>query len=415
MEVSIPLATRDEALTLFGLGDRNLKCLRDTFGVRIAARNNLIRLEGAPAPTEVAAQILNEVLLQHRNGFAVPEDFVDRECARRAIRADEGDADDGDVSPFGPASLSADGVDTTEANDAARDENGASSPSILLPGGPDTGDPSLPKKKPRPRGDDVPLSSAERSFAERLARTPGQASYIESLLKNQLVFCLGPAGTGKTFLAVNLAVHFLREGEIRRLILCRPAVEAGEKLGFLPGDLHAKINPYLRPLYDSLNDVLGYEQVKRYLEREIIEIVPLAYMRGRTLNNAFIILDEGQNTTVSQMKMFLTRMGANSRIAVNGDVTQLDLPRGQASGLVHAQRVLGRVKGVGWVHLKRPDIVRHPLVQRIVEAYESEDDRPPRREPAKIEEVKADDSASKTEGSSQPPKADSEAKTGGES
>jgi phosphate starvation-inducible PhoH-like protein len=172
-----------------------------------------------------------------------------------------------------------------------------------------------------------------------------------------------------------MAIHFLRDDRIRKIILCRPAVEAGEKLGFLPGDFQAKINPYLRPLYDALNDLLDYDQVKRYLEREIIEILPLAYMRGRTLNNAFIILDEGQNTSVAQMKMFLTRMGMNSRIVVNGDVTQVDLPQGQLSGLIHAQRIITHIPGISWIQLQKADIVRHPIVKRIVEAYEKAETR----------------------------------------
>jgi phosphate starvation-inducible PhoH-like protein len=168
-----------------------------------------------------------------------------------------------------------------------------------------------------------------------------------------------------------MAVQALRAGQVRRIVLCRPAVEAGEKLGFLPGDFQAKINPYLRPLYDALNEILDYEQVKRCLEREIIEIIPLAYMRGRTLNNAFIILDEGQNTSIAQMKMFLTRMGMSSRIVANGDITQVDLPEGQPSGLIHAQKILRDIPGIAWVHLSKGDIVRHPIVKRIVDAYEN--------------------------------------------
>ena len=195
--------------------------------------------------------------------------------------------------------------------------------------------------------------------------------YIEAIIRNELIFCIGPAGTGKTYLAVRLAVDGLRSGDYQKLILCRPAVEAGEKLGFLPGDFQAKVNPYLQPLYDALNDVLGMEQVKRYIEREIIEIIPLAYMRGRTLNNAFIILDEGQNTTASQMKMFLTRLGMGSKVVANGDVTQLDLPEEQLSGLVHAAPLMKDIHGIAWVELEKMDIVRHPLVKKIVEAYEN--------------------------------------------
>ena len=182
--------------------------------------------------------------------------------------------------------------------------------------------------------------------------------------------CVGPAGTGKTYLAVRMAVEALKSGQVKKLVLCRPAVEAGEKLGFLPGDFQAKINPYLRPLYDALNELLDYEQIRRHSDREIIEIVPLAYMRGRTLNRSFIILDEAQNTTPVQMKMFLTRLGIASKVVVTGDVTQIDLPRGQPSGLLHARRILSHVEGVTWVELTARDIVRSPLVVEIVKAYE---------------------------------------------
>jgi len=190
--------------------------------------------------------------------------------------------------------------------------------------------------------------------------------------KHDVVLAIGPAGTGKTYLAVAMAVTLLRQGTIKRVVLVRPAVEAGERLGFLPGDLQAKINPYLRPLFDALNDMMEPEQVKRYLENDVIEIAPLAYMRGRTLNQAVIILDEGQNTTVPQMKMFLTRMGHGSKIIVTGDITQVDLPRTTRSGLVDAAHRLRKIDKIGIVHLTEADIVRHPLVQRIVQAYEDE-------------------------------------------
>jgi len=188
--------------------------------------------------------------------------------------------------------------------------------------------------------------------------------------ENDVILCVGPAGTGKTYLAVGMGVTLLRQGVVRRIVLVRPAVEAGERLGFLPGDIVAKINPYLRPLFDSLNDMLDPDQVKRYMDNDIIEIVPLAYMRGRTLNNAVIILDEGQNSTILQMKMFLTRMGNGSKIIVTGDVTQVDLPRQMRSGLVDAIHRLRNLERVAIVHLGERDIVRHPLVTEIVKAYE---------------------------------------------
>ena len=190
-----------------------------------------------------------------------------------------------------------------------------------------------------------------------------------------MIFSIGPAGTGKTYLGVGVAVNLLRQGTIKRIVLVRPAVEAGERLGFLPGDIAAKINPYLRPLLDALNDMMEPEQVKRYLENDVIEIAPLAYMRGRTLNQAVIILDEGQNTTVPQMKMFLTRMGHGSKIIVTGDITQVDLPRTTRSGLVDAAHRLRKIEKIGIVHLTEADIVRHPLVQQIVQAYEEEKSR----------------------------------------
>ena len=201
-------------------------------------------------------------------------------------------------------------------------------------------------------------------------KTAGQQKYIDSLQKHDIVFAIGPAGTGKTYLAVVMAIRSLRNRSINRIVLTRPAVEAGEKLGFLPGDLQEKVDPYLRPLYDSLYDVLGFESTQKYIERHVIEIAPLAYMRGRTLDDSFVILDEAQNTTPEQMKMFLTRLGFGSRAVITGDVTQIDLPRGQQSGLVHALQVLDGVEGLMFHHFSGEDIVRHPLVQKIVKAYE---------------------------------------------
>ncbi|MCZ6602051.1 MAG: PhoH family protein [Planctomycetota bacterium] len=201
-------------------------------------------------------------------------------------------------------------------------------------------------------------------------RTAGQRRYVDAILKYDLVFCSGPAGTGKTFLAVVSAVSSLRLGRVRKIVLARPAVEAGETLGFLPGDLEAKISPYLRPLYDALYELIEYEQVRRMIDREVIEVVPLAYMRGRTLNRAFIILDEAQNTTIEQMKMLLTRMGEGSKIVVTGDTTQVDLPQGKKSGMIAVQKILRGIPDIAFVQLRRSDIVRHALVQEIVRAYE---------------------------------------------
>jgi len=202
------------------------------------------------------------------------------------------------------------------------------------------------------------------------AKTDGQARYLELLRKKAVVLCIGPAGTGKTYIAVAKAVEALKTEMVKKIVLVRPAVEAGESLGFLPGDLQAKINPYLRPLFDALGDMMDRDMLKRYMEEDRIEVIPLAYMRGRTLNNASIILDEAQNTTVAQMKMFLTRMGDSSTITVCGDTTQIDLPENKRSGLIDARQRLKQIEAIGMVQLDRSDIVRHPLVQAIVNAYE---------------------------------------------
>ena len=323
MELAIEVASQEEAMFIFGAGDAHLREIRDGLGVQVAARNGVVRLEGAEGAVHHAHRLLQDMIEIFRAGDELPQLYVESRIAR--LKAD------------------------TERQEGEEEE------------------------APGDKGKERKLTSKERATIRNLARSGGQEKYIESILRNEMVFCIGPAGTGKTYLAVRMAVDGLREGDYQKLILCRPAVEAGEKLGFLPGDFQAKVNPYLQPLYDALNDVLGMEQVKRYIEREIIEIIPLAYMRGRTLNNAFIILDEGQNTTVSQMKMFLTRLGMGSKVIANGDVTQFDLPEDQLSGLVHAGTIVEGITGIGWVELEKVDIVRHPLVKKIVEAYEKHD------------------------------------------
>ena len=321
MELAIELASQEEALFIFGAGDAHLRQIRDGLEIQVAARNGVIRIEGAEGLVRRAEQLLKDMAELYRAGDSLPDLYVESRLTR--IKAD--------------------------------DERERGEPE-------ESGSPSAKQRK---------LTPQERATVRSLARSKGQEGYIEAIIRNELVFCIGPAGTGKTYLAVRLAVDGLRSGDYQKLILCRPAVEAGEKLGFLPGDFQAKVNPYLQPLYDALNDVLGMEQVKRYIEREIIEIIPLAYMRGRTLNNAFIILDEGQNTTASQMKMFLTRLGIGSKVVANGDVTQFDLPEEQLSGLVHAAPLMEDIHGIAWVKLEKMDIVRHPLVKKIVEAYEA--------------------------------------------
>ncbi|MHC4757552.1 MAG: PhoH family protein, partial [Planctomycetota bacterium] len=233
-------------------------------------------------------------------------------------------------------------------------------------------------------------STAIQVYSQKKAiepKTKGQLKYVETMIANDLTFCIGPAGTGKTYLAVAVAVSMLRKKQIRRIILARPAVEAGEKLGFLPGDLQAKVNPYLRPLFDALEDMMDFPQMKKFMELDIIEIIPLAFMRGRTLNGSVVICDEAQNTSPMQMLMILTRLGQGSKMIITGDITQIDLESGQKSGMVEAIEILRRIKGIGYVELEQKDIVRHHLVQKIVKAYEK------RRNSKAIEKEQSKDQA----------------------
>ena len=311
-EVTITLDNHDEELAVFGSRDQFLRQVRDAFGVKLVARHGEVRVEGDTTRVELARQVLEELKSWYRR--------------RRVASA-------GDVAEL---------IDSRSRV-----------------------------------GSDQPGTVAEIREGNKVvrARTDGQARYLATLRDNELVFCIGPAGTGKTYLAVAMAVAELRKGKIKKIVLVRPAVEAGEHLGFLPGDLEAKINPYLRPLLDALHDLMDYDQIRRYMGNDLIEIAPLAYMRGRTLNDAVIILDEGQNATVPQMKMFLTRMGQNARIVVTGDPSQVDLPAATASGLADAVERLKDVPGIGIARLENSDIVRHPLVQAIVTAYEEYDRR----------------------------------------
>jgi phosphate starvation-inducible PhoH-like protein len=308
-EVTIRLENHDEELAVLGSRDQLLRQVRDALRVKILARHGELRVEGDLDRVEQARQVFEELRRRYRR--------------QRIISG-------GDVADV----LSA----------------------VTRPAG--DGE------------DDDPLAGLDGHRTVR-ARTDGQARYLRALRDKELVFCIGPAGTGKTYLAVAIAVAALRRGDIKKIVLVRPAVEAGEHLGFLPGDLEQKINPYLRPLLDALHDLLDYNLLRRYMGNDLVEIAPLAYMRGRTLNDAIIILDEGQNATVGQMKMFLTRMGQNARIVVTGDTTQVDLPSGAVSGLSDAVERLREVPGVGVVTLDKRDIVRHPLVQAIVDAYEN--------------------------------------------
>jgi phosphate starvation-inducible protein PhoH and related proteins len=308
-EASIAVVDSKALLPLFGPRDQHLKQIRDTLGVRISARDDEIRIEGADEAVAKATGVLEQLRhLVELHGVVSPDDVS------QALGQASG-------QPPPVESL------TVEVFQAGR------------------------KIQPR---------------------TPGQAVYMRAIAEHDLVFCAGPAGTGKTYLAVAMAVAALKQERIRKIVLVRPAVEAGESLGYLPGDLQAKINPYLRPLLDALREMMDYDQIKRYTEQDLIEVIPLAYMRGRTLNEAFIILDEAQNTTISQMKMFLTRMGRNSKIVVSGDTTQVDLPSHAHSGLIDAQRRLKGIEGIAQVRLNNADIVRHRLVRDIVRAYEEE-------------------------------------------
>jgi len=227
---------------------------------------------------------------------------------------------------------------------------------------------------PRPVAEDGDLPALRTRRADLHGRTPNQIAYLNAIQSHDITFGIGPAGTGKTYLAVACAVDTIERDTVKRLVLVRPAVEAGEKLGFLPGDLAQKVDPYLRPLYDALYDLMGFDKVAKLFERQTIEIAPLAYMRGRTLNHSFIILDEAQNTTPEQMKMFLTRIGFGTKAVVTGDITQIDLARGQKSGLIEAERVLAGVRGLAFVRFTSADVVRHPLVQKIIDAYERDTD-----------------------------------------
>ncbi|MEX2207577.1 MAG: PhoH family protein [Myxococcota bacterium] len=308
-----PLILEDNALAqiVYGENDRNLRKLEQQIGVRIQARGNRVRVSGPTLESKVARRVIRD--LYDLAGAGAPIEDAD---VRQAVRMAE--------------------------------EPGSEAARALASG-----------------------SGIEVGRHKRiLPRTENQRLYLETIAESSLTFGIGPAGTGKTYLAMAMAVQALLRREVGRIVLTRPAVEAGEKLGFLPGSLYEKIDPYLRPLTDALHDMMHGEEVSRRMDRGIIEIAPLAFMRGRTLNDAFIILDEAQNTTSEQMRMFLTRMGFDSKAVINGDVTQIDLPRGTVSGLIEARKVLDGVPGIAFVNFTEKDVVRHPLVQEVIRAYE---------------------------------------------
>ncbi|WP_294639301.1 PhoH family protein [uncultured Aquabacterium sp.] len=311
---------------LCGPLDEHLRSIEAAFGVTIHRRAEQFRIEGAKGTPQVVADLLDAL-------YARADRALGPELVQLAITSS--------LSQVQRAKHPRKGDSPTE-------EAGA----------------TLPDESP-----DGPVLHTRR--ADLQGRTPNQVSYLRRILSHDLSFGIGPAGTGKTFLAVACAVDALERSAVQRIILTRPAVEAGERLGFLPGDLTQKVDPYLRPLYDALYDLMGFDRVGKAFEKGLIEIAPLAFMRGRTLNHAFIILDEAQNTTPEQMKMFLTRIGFGSRAVVTGDVSQIDLPRGAKSGLIEAERILKPVRGVSFTRFTAGDVVRHPLVARIVEAYEA--------------------------------------------
>ncbi len=305
-----------DPLTVVGQQDANLKVLEENFRVRIIARGNTLKLLGEPQEVETALQVLEDlVAAAKRNKIFSNSDLLTSIKIARSLS------------------------------------------------NPPTSE-TLTKESP------VVVESIPTFLGFIKPRTEGQRQMIEALNKNDIVFAVGPAGTGKTYLAVALAVSFLKENLVKKIVLARPAVEAGESLGFLPGDYKEKIDPYLKPLYDALEDMLPRDLLKRFIDQQIIEILPLAYMRGRTLNNAFVILDEAQNTTFMQMKMFLTRLGINSKSIITGDITQIDLPNKKESGLVSSFYVLADIEGIAFVKLTNRDVVRHPLVKDIIDAYE---------------------------------------------
>ena len=305
---------------LLGLNDANLHAVEDHFQTMISVRGDMITLRGDPQEVDQLDKIFKEfIYILNKNG----------------------ELSINDVETV---------IDLVSVN----------------------GDGALPRAFPSEGGGEVDSESSVLYTRNGIirAKTAGQREYIGTIKKNDIVFAIGPAGTGKTYLAVAMAVAALKNREVTKIVLARPAVEAGESLGFLPGDLQQKVDPYLRPLYDALEDMIPPDKLKTYVERNVIEVVPLAYMRGRTLNNAFVILDEAQNATGMQMKMFLTRLGANSKAIITGDVTQIDLPMKTISGLVQIQDILQRVSGIQFVYFDKSDVVRHKLVKDIIDAYD---------------------------------------------
>ncbi|WP_242212279.1 PhoH family protein [Bacillus cereus group sp. BfR-BA-01383] len=311
VEMNQQLENSNEAIALFGVNDAHLKVIERELNVSIVTRGETVHASGTDETVILVEKILQQLLVVIRKGVSITE----RDIAY-AIQL----AQQGKIAQF--EELYEEEIFKTAKGKSIR------------------------------------------------VKTMGQRRYIHAMKKNDIVFGMGPAGTGKTYLAVVMAVRALKQGYVKKIILTRPAVEAGESLGFLPGDLKEKVDPYLRPLYDALHDILGQEYTQRMMERGVIEIAPLAYMRGRTLDDSFVILDEAQNTTGAQIKMFLTRLGFSSKMVITGDPSQIDLPKGVKSGLSLASNILSGVSGLSFITLEQTDVVRHPLVQRIIEAYD---------------------------------------------
>lgn len=329
---NVVVLSQSEILDFCGVNDEKIRRLQSHLDARLVVRGNKLKIIGKPDDVKRTTHVIHEMLNVLRKGGRLTEEQFRGAMRYAADRARQG-------MPPGP-----EGPQTDEGEGAPREDTLSE---LYL--------------------DEIPVPLKRRRLTPL---TANQRRYVRAIRGNDIVFGIGPAGTGKTYLAMAMAVTALVEGDVNRIILCRPAVEAGERLGFLPGDLAQKFDPFVRPLWDALYEMMDSEKIRSHIETGVIEIAPLAFMRGRTLNNAFVILDEGQNTSVEQMKMFLTRLGFDSKAVITGDITQVDLPHGQESGLVNSQRVLNSIAGIEFVQFTGRDVVRHPLIMKIIQAYE---------------------------------------------
>lgn len=362
---------------LCGLLNEHLHQIEARLDVRIRNRGNLFMLSGQPEAIDNAATLLRQLYTQTATEPNLSPDLVhlaiqestDRDWLKRQnsqdTEADTSLTEEALLKDDALTKASQTGTDNVPTEQTTNDETNSSGAGL-------SNDTQSDSKASQP---DYQVQILRTPKCSVKPRSKHQNLYVNRIMRNDINFGIGPAGTGKTYLAVACAVEALISERVERILLVRPAVEAGEKLGFLPGDLAQKVDPYLRPLYDALYEMLGFERVAKLIERNIIEIAPLAYMRGRTLNNSFVILDESQNTTGSQMKMFLTRIGFGSTAVITGDVTQIDLPKGTRSGLVHVSKVLDEIEGISFSYFNSADVVRHPIVQKVVEAYDAHDHR----------------------------------------